>query len=148
MRTMQTPFDVSSSFLLHSQLLLQPTYQIRSHLQIQNYPYLTDPFIPETPDPHNEIGSTYDEVGNILYWYNIQHKDGNMKLVVVETMHHSCMKQMLYMEVRDPRVPSSYNKAILIPMWKTAICVELDKLKKHDCLLLMHFDGQHLVPMK
>ena len=32
---------------------------------------LPDPFIPETPDPHNEIGSTYDEVGNILYWYNI-----------------------------------------------------------------------------
>ena len=27
-------FDVSSSFLLHFQLLLQPTYRIRSHLQI------------------------------------------------------------------------------------------------------------------
>ena len=63
---------------------------------------LPDPFIPETPDPHNEIGSTYDEVGNILYWYNIQQKDGDMKLVMVETMHYSCMKQMLYMEVRDP----------------------------------------------
>ena len=49
---------------------------------------LPDPFIPGTPDPHNEIGSTYDEVGNILYWYNIQHKDGDMKLVMVETMHH------------------------------------------------------------
>ena len=33
-----------------------------------------------------------------------------MKLVMVETMHHDCMKQMLYMEVRDPRVPSSYDK--------------------------------------
>ena len=99
---------------------------------------LPDPFIPETPDPHNEIGSTYDEVGNILYWYNIQHNDGDMKLVMVETMHHDCMKQMLYMEVRDPRVPSSYDKAILIPMWKTAICVELEKFKKHNCLLLMH----------
>ena len=41
-----------------------------------------------------------------------------MKLVMVETTHHSCMKQMLYMEVIDPRVPSSYDKAILIPMWK------------------------------
>ena len=67
---------------------------------------------------------------------------------MIETMHHDCMKQMLYMEVRDPRVPSSYDKAIFIPMWKTAICVELEKLKKHNCLLLMHFDGQHLVPMK
>ena len=38
---------------------------------------LPDPFIPEAPDPHNEIGSTYDEAGNILYWYNIQHKDGD-----------------------------------------------------------------------
>ena len=58
------------------------------------------------------------------------------------------MKQMLYMEVRDPRVISSYDKAILILMWKTAICVELEKFKKHYCLLLMHFDGQHLVLMK
>ena len=33
-------------------------------------------------------------------------------------------------------------------MWKTAICVELEKFKKHNCLLLIHFDGQHLVPMK
>ena len=55
-----------------------------------------------------------------------------MKLVMVETTHHDCMKQMLYMEVRDPRVPSSYGKAILIPMWKTAICVELEKFKKHN----------------
>ena len=43
------------------------------------------------------------------------------------------------MEVRDPRVPSSYDKAILIPMWKTAICVELEKFKKHNCLLLMQW---------
>ena len=71
---------------------------------------LPDTFIPEAPDPHDEIGSTYDEIGNILYWYNIQHKDGDMKLVMVETMHHDCMKQMLYMGVRDPRVPSSYDK--------------------------------------
>ena len=71
-----------------------------------------------------------------------------MKLVMVETMHHDWMKQMLQMEVRDPRVPSSYDKAILIAMWKTAICVELEKFKKHYCLLLMHFDGQHLVLMK
>ena len=77
---------------------------------------LPDTFIPEAPDPHNEIRSTYDEIGNILYWYNIQHKDGDMKLVMVETMHHDCMKQMLYMEVRDPRVLSSYDKAILTPM--------------------------------
>ena len=65
-----------------------------------------------------------------------------------ETMHHDCTKQMLYMEVRDQRVPSSYDKAILIPMWSTSICVELEKFKKHNCLLLMRFDGQHLVPMK
>ena len=109
---------------------------------------LPDPFIPGAPDPHDEIESTYDEVGNVLYWYNIQHKDGDMKLVMVETMHRDCIEQMLYMEVRDPRVPSSYDEAILMPMWKEAICVELEKFKKHNCLLLMHFDGQHLVPMK
>ena len=48
-----------------------------------------------------------------------------MKLVMVENTHHDCMKQMIYMEVRNPRVPSSYDKVILIPMWKTAICVDL-----------------------
>ena len=72
---------------------------------------LPDPFILEAPDPHNEIGSTYDEVGNILYWYNIQHKDGDMKLVT----HHDCKKQMLYMEVRDPRVPSLTIRPSLFP---------------------------------
>ena len=71
-----------------------------------------------------------------------------MMSVMGETMRHDCTKQMLYMEVRDQRVPSSYDKAILIPMWSTSICVELEKFKKHNCLLLMRFDGQHLVPMK
>ena len=120
MRTMQTPFDVSSSFLLIAPTLpIAPTTDTPDPEPPPDTDVpLPDPFIPETPDPHNEIGSTYDEVGNVLYWYNIQHKDGDMKLVMIETTHHDCMKQMLYMEVRDPRVPSSNDKAILIPMWK------------------------------
>ena len=69
-----------------------------------------------------------------------------MKLVMVETMHHDCMKQMLYMEVRDPRVPSSYDKGH--PYFHVERS-HLEKFKKkHNCLLLMHFDGQHLVSMK
>ena len=44
---------------------------------------LPDPFIPEAPDPHNEIGSTSNEVGNVLYRYNRLPKDSDMKLVIV-----------------------------------------------------------------
>ena len=29
--------------------------------------YAVIPFIPEAPEPHNEIGSTYDEVGNVHF---------------------------------------------------------------------------------
>ena len=127
--------DADNAYALRRQLIIPPALPVAPiHDILDPEPppdadaHLPDPFIPEAP--------------------NIQHKDGDMWLVMVETMHHDCMKQMLYMEIRDPRVPSSYDKAILIPMWKTAICVELKKFKKHNCLLLMHFDGQHLVPMK
>ena len=64
-------------------------------------------------------------------------------IVMVETMHHDCMKQMLYMEVRDPRVPSS-----LFPCERQLSALSWRSSKKHNCLLLMFFDGQHLVPMK
>ena len=152
---LQLVADADNADTFRRQLILPPALAVASTPDIPDPELppdtdipLPDPFIPEAPDLHNEIGSTYDEVGNMLYWYKIQHKDGDMKLLMVETMHHDCMKQMLYMEVRDQCVSSSYDKAIPIPMWKTAICIELEKFKKHNCLLLMHFDGQHLVPMK
>ena len=116
--TLELVVDVDNADALRRQLILPPALPIAPTTDTPDpepppdtdIP-LPDPFIPETLDPHNEIGSTYDEVGNILYRYNIQHNDGDMKLVMVETTHHDCMKQMLYMEVRDPRVPSSYDKA-------------------------------------
>ena len=111
--TLKLVADADNADALRRQLILPPALPIAPTPDIPDPEQprdtdipLPDPFIPKTPDPHNEIGSSYDEVGNILYWYNIQHKDGDMKLVMVETMHHDCMKQMLYMEVRDPRVPN------------------------------------------
>ena len=119
--TLELVADADNADALRRQLILPPALTVAPTPDIldpepppdRDIP-LPDPFIPEAPDPHNEIGSTYDEVCNVLYWYNIKHKDGEMKLVMVETLHHDCMKQMLYMEVRNPRVPSSYDKAILL----------------------------------
>ena len=51
-------------------------------------------------------------------------------------------------EVKDPRVPTSYDKAIVIPLWAAAITTELGKFRDHNCLVMTPFTGQHLVPMK
>ena len=90
--------DADNADALRRQLILPPALPVAPTTNIPDLEpppdtdiSIPDPFIPEALDPHNEIGSTYDEVGNILYWYNIQHKDGDMKLVMVETMHHDCM---------------------------------------------------------
>ena len=97
--------DADNADALRRQLILPPALPVAPTPDIPDPEAppdtdipLPDPFIPEAPAPYNEIGSTYDEVGNILYSYNIQHKDGDKKLVMVETMHHDCMKQMLYTE--------------------------------------------------
>ena len=55
---------------------------------------------------------------------------------------------MLALPVRDPRVPTSNDKAMFLPLWTKAISTELEKFRAHNCLLLAHFTGQHLVPMK
>ena len=72
--TLELVSDVDNADALRRQLILPPALPIAPTTDVPDpepppdtdIP-LPDPFIPEAPDPHNEIGSTYDEVGNILY---------------------------------------------------------------------------------
>ena len=68
--------------------------------------------------------------------------------VILETQHWKSTKLLCAVEVRDPRVPASYDKAIVIPLWAAAITTELGKFRDHNCLIMTPYTGQHLVPMK
>ena len=101
MRTMQTP--------RRRQLILPPALPIAPTIDTPDPESppdtdipLPDPFIPEIPDPHNEIGSTYDEVGSILYWYNIQHKDGDI-VALYHTSTHILTYGLYVTMLTDPR---------------------------------------------
>ena len=135
------------------QLLLQPTDKIP--IDSSPEPDGTTPdseppdaFIPAVPDEFNDIGSRYDELGNVQYWYNMSHENNEFHFAMVELQHYNNTRQMLALPVRDPRVPTSYDKAILLPLWAQAISTELEKFRAHNCLVLANFTGQHLVPMK
>ena len=121
----------------------------------------TDPYLPSEADVYNDadIGTKYDEDGNILYWYNMRFnlntevKDGDpypaeFGRVVLETQHWRTTKHLCALEVEDPRVPTSYDKAVILPLWAAAITTELGKFRDHNCLVMTPFTGQHLVPMK
>ena len=120
-----------------------------------------DPYLPSDADVYNDadIGTKYDEDGNLLYWYNMRLnlntdiKDGNpypaeFGRVILETQHYRNTKLLCALEVKDPRVPTSYDKAVIIPLWAAAITTELGKFRDHNCLVMTPFTGQHLVPMK
>ena len=72
--TLELVADADNADALRRQLILRPALPIAPTTDTPDpepppdidVP-LADSFIPETSDPPNEIGSTYDEVGNILY---------------------------------------------------------------------------------
>ena len=68
--------------------------------------------------------------------------------VILETQHWKSTKLLCAVEVRDPRVPTSSDKAIVLPLWAAAITTELGKFRDHNCLIMTPYTGQHLVPMK
>ena len=87
----------------------------------------TDLYLPSDADVYNDatIGTKYDEDGNIQYWYNMRYnlttevKDGDpypaeFSRVVLETQHWRSTKLLCALEVRDPRVPISYDKAVIL----------------------------------
>ena len=105
------------------------------------------------------IGTKYDEEGNIQYWYNMRYNlstevmngdpyPAEYSRVILETQHWRSTKLLCALEVKDPRVPTSYDKAIVLSLWAAAIITELRKFRDHNCLVMTPFTGQHLVPMK
>ena len=71
------------------QLLLQPTDKnsIDSSPEPDGTtqdPEPTDAFIPAAPDEFNDIGSRYDELGNVQYWYNMSHENNEFLFAMVE----------------------------------------------------------------
>ena len=64
-------------------------------------------------------------------------------LLVCSIEFDKCVKEMGYLNT--PWDLKLFYKWI---NGKPLFVEELEKFKLHNCLLLMHFDGQHLVPMK
>ena len=121
----------------------------------------TDPYLPSDADvySHATIGTKYDEEGNIQYWCNMRYnlstdvKNGDpypaeFSRIILETQHWRSTKLLCALEVRDPRMPTSCDKAIILPLWAAAITMELGKFRDHNCLVMTPLTGQHLVPMK
>ena len=121
----------------------------------------SDPYLPSDADVYNDanIGINYDEDGNIQYWYNMRYnlstevKNGDpspteFSRVILETQHWRSTKLLCALEARDPCVPTSYDKAIVLPLWAAAITTELGKFRDYNCLVMAPFTGQHLAPMK
>ena len=98
----------------------------------------------ETTDENvNHVNDPYeDEHGHPIYWYNFTVRNAEYAHIMCETQHFKKMSP-----IRDPRVPSSFSKAILSPLWRASIDKECDKFAKNDCLRVVPFNGQHLVPM-
>ena len=87
----------------------------------------SDPHLPSdaTKDNDAEIGTKYDADGNIQYWYNMRFNipttirtgdssPAEFSRVILETQHWKSTKLLCAVEVRDPRVPTSYDKAIIL----------------------------------
>ena len=66
----------------------------------------------------------------------------------LKTQHWGRNRQISHMEIRDPRILSSYENCIRIPVWAKAITLEFEKFKLHNSLIMTFFNAQHLVPMR
>ena len=116
----------------------------------------SDPYLPSDADLYKDadIGTKYDEDGHIQYLYNMRYnlatevKNGDpYPAEFSRVIHWRSTKHLSALEVRDPRVPTSYYKAIVIPLWAAATTTELGKFRDHNCLVMTPFTGQHLGPM-
>ena len=68
--------------------------------------------------------------------------------VILETQYWRSTKLLCALGVRDLRLPTSYDKAIVLPLLAAAMSTELRKFRDHNCLVITSFSGQHLVSMK
>ena len=91
----------------------------------------------------NKVHEPYeDENGQPIYWYNYFVRSDEYAKTMCETQHFS----KIGIE-RDPRVPTTFRQAAIIPAWKEAIDKECEKFSKNSCFTLAPHTGQHLVPM-
>ena len=90
------------------------------------------------------------------YFYNMRYnlttevKDGDpypaeFCRVVLETQHWRSTKLLCALEVKYPRVPTSYDKAVILPLWAAAITTELGKFRDHNCLVMTPLDRKSVV---
>ena len=135
--------------------LAQPVVEIAADTFQPDFPMLSPIFEPpvlsQTPVPEedttddniNSVNDPYeDEHGYPIYWYNFTVRNAEYASIMCETQHFSKISAP-----RDPRVPSSFSKAALNPLWLASINKEREKFAKNDCFVVVPYNGQHLVPM-
>ena len=81
-----------------------------------------------------------DEVAQ--YWFNYLAPNYEYSLSSVETQHFT-----LTVTAKDPTVPKSFWQAMKDPEWAAAIDKERSKFEVNNCLAVVPFVDQHLVPM-
>ena len=54
---------------------------------------------------------------------------------ILETQHWRSTKLLCALEMRDPPVPTSYDKVIVLPLWTAAITTELGNFCDHNCAI-------------
>ena len=127
-----------------------PTHDVETSILHQETS--SDPYLPSdaTEFKDAEIGTKYDADGNIKYWYNMRYnipttiRTGDPSPAefsrVIQLWKNT--KLLCAVEVRDHRVPTSNDKAIVLP----AITTELGKFRDHNCPIMTPYSGQHLCP--
>ena len=110
-------------------------------------PLTTDAPPEPDPDPTAPDNSEFypyvehlDEAGNPLYWYHLADHDPAKMIEILQAFHH-----VLVMPSFDKRIPRSFVKAMLDPLWRAAILIEIGKFSKNEALV--PYINQHLVPM-
>lgn len=96
----------------------------------------------------NTITAHADADGIAQYWYQMTVRNFEYPLTMVETTHNSVRNKMFAITSQNPNVPRTYEAAILLPPWAAVIHDELTKFEDYNCLQLVPYTGQHLVPMK
>ena len=98
-----------------------------------------DPTAPDNSEFYPYV-EHLDEAGNPLYWYQLADHDPAKMIEILQAFHH-----VLVMPSFDKRIPRSFVKAMLDPLWRKAILIEIGKFSKNEALV--PYINQHLVPM-
>ena len=83
------------------------------------------------------------ENDDCVYWYSTRIRNHEHFLSIIEASHHD----KLFIDFDTLNVPKTFWKAMAIPEWAAAIDTELKKFEKNECLHLVPYIDQHLVPM-